>query len=242
MPPTSTTPTLIVIGGFAGTGKTTIARRLSRDFAIPRLSSDAIGQTIRASKGASQSNIDAFWIAYDVVFWLCEDFLADGVSVVPDINMGWSFQWERVDAIIARQGAITCIPIILRCPLDVCLDRIRLRYTNDPTSSNPPETYTTTLHILDVWQFLDHLGRHDVTVIDAARWENEVYDAVKQRIARPPALRLPRPLSSFHHHRHPIARAQRDQWLRYGTVAGSQPHLPALRDRRQQQHAFHPRK
>jgi predicted kinase len=179
-----TRPTLIVIGGFAGTGKTTLARRLSRDFAIPRLSSDVIGQTISASKGTNGGDVDAFWIAYDVVFRMCEDFLADGLSVILDLNMGWTFQWERVDAIVARYPSITYIPIVLRCSLDVSLDRIRQRYADDPTSSDPPETYTTTPHILDVWRFLDRLDRPDVTVIDAARSEDEVYDAIRQRIAQ----------------------------------------------------------
>ena len=34
-------PALIVIGGFAGAGKTSLAKRLSTEFSIPCLSSDA---------------------------------------------------------------------------------------------------------------------------------------------------------------------------------------------------------
>lgn len=43
-------PVLIAIGGFAGTGKSTMSRRLSRELSIPRLGSDAIGRTVKGVK------------------------------------------------------------------------------------------------------------------------------------------------------------------------------------------------
>jgi hypothetical protein len=66
-------PTLVVIGGFAGTGKTYHSQRLSTELRIPRLSSDAIGQTISRSRFFDASN-NAIALAYDVVFGLCNDF------------------------------------------------------------------------------------------------------------------------------------------------------------------------
>jgi len=42
-------PSLIVIGGFPGSGKTTISSKLSYELGVPRLSSDAIGHTIKDS-------------------------------------------------------------------------------------------------------------------------------------------------------------------------------------------------
>ena len=44
-------PALVVIGGFAGTGKTAVSRRLSAELGIPRLGPDTIGRTIKGSVG-----------------------------------------------------------------------------------------------------------------------------------------------------------------------------------------------
>ena len=52
------------IGGFAGTGKTTITRRLSAELHLPRLGSDTIGRTIKASRGMPSDEGDAYWIEY----------------------------------------------------------------------------------------------------------------------------------------------------------------------------------
>src|SRR4051812_48857307 len=92
-------PCLIVVGGFAGTGKTTLSRRLSADLRCPRLGADTIGRTISGSEAIKGRDLDTQWIAYDVLFQLCDDFLHSGVSVILDVNMGWPFQWESVDAI-----------------------------------------------------------------------------------------------------------------------------------------------
>ena len=67
------TSALIVIGGFAGAGKTAVSRRLSAELHVPRLASDTIGRTIRRSAGVKNGRVDAYWIAYEVLFGLCEE-------------------------------------------------------------------------------------------------------------------------------------------------------------------------
>jgi 2-phosphoglycerate kinase len=56
---------LILIGGFVGTGKSTISRQLAAELHIPRLGSDTIGWAIKTSDGIK--NGDAYWVAYDVL-------------------------------------------------------------------------------------------------------------------------------------------------------------------------------
>ena len=50
-------PGLIVVGGFAGTGKTSVSRRLSAELCIPRLGSDTIGRTIKGSAGIQNGDV-----------------------------------------------------------------------------------------------------------------------------------------------------------------------------------------
>lgn len=177
-------PMLIVLGGFAGTGKTTIARRLSADLGVPRLGSDDLGQLIAVSEGIKDARaVDAYWIGYDVLFGLCEEFLRAGLSTIVDITLGWAFQWQQLDAIRERNPEVIFRPIVLHCPWDVCLDHIRQRHEADPTRHSPPELFTTDPKILAVWDFLEHLDRPEARFVDAARTLDAVYAQLAPYIA-----------------------------------------------------------
>jgi len=173
-------PMLIVIGGFAGTGKTIHAHRLSADLRIPRLGSDAIGQMIRQSGGIGDRIDHAFRIGYDLLFGLCEEFLHAGVSTIVDTNMGWPFQWQRLDAITVRHPQVRYVPVILRCPRELCLERIKRRYLSDPINHAPPERFMTERKHLQIWEFLDHLDRQDIGFVDAVAPDDEVYEELRQ--------------------------------------------------------------
>jgi predicted kinase len=172
---------LIVIGGFAGTGKSAISRRLSAELHIPRLGSDTIGRTIKRSEGFKDG--DAYWIAYDVLFALCEAFVRSGTSVVLDMTMGWAFQWLTVDDILARHPHVRFLPIILRCPLATCIERVRQRYAANPEYYDPPEVYTTEPKNRAIWEYLSQLDRpSEVHFVDADRPFEEVYVEVKSPV------------------------------------------------------------
>jgi predicted kinase len=175
-------PALIALGGFPGAGKTTQAKRLASDLGIPRLSADALGQIIRISEALKDTSVNAHWIAYDVVFGLCAEFLQSGVSVILDLNMGHAFQWRQLDSLRARDLALIWMPIVLQCPREVCMERIRKRHTEDPDAHAPPDLYTTVPHIVGVWTFLEQLDRPDVYVVNAARPDDAVYADIKQYV------------------------------------------------------------
>ena len=176
-------PVLIVIGGLAGTGKTAVSRRLSRDLSVPRLGSDTIGRVIKGSAGIKGGEVDAYWIAYEVLFRLCEEFIQSGVSVVLDLTLGWPFQWRSLDGIIQRHPTTVFLPVVLRCPHEQCMARIQSRHEAKPEYYDPPHVYTTEQKILNIWTFLQKLDRPEVRFVDATGSQNEVYDTVKQHIA-----------------------------------------------------------
>ena len=169
---------LIVVGGFAGTGKTAISRRLSAKLTVPRLGSDTIGRTIRASAGMEAGEANAYWIAYDVLFRLCEEFIQAGVSVVVDITLGWSFQWEHLDGIVTRHPETVFLPIVLRCSYDTCIERLRQRYEAHPATYDPPAVYQTEPKMRSIWACLAKLDRSDVRFIAAGRPHEDVYAEV----------------------------------------------------------------
>jgi predicted kinase len=173
---------LIVFGGFAGTGKTTISSRLSSELGFPLLSSDALRQVVGSSRGITSAGVNAGWIAYDVLFNLCEDFLDRGISTIVDTNLGHAFQWQWLDGVRVRYPTVTVLPIVLRCPLEVCLQRIQTRYESDPVSNSPSEIFTIAPNIVTIWDYLTRLDRPDLHFVDVARPLREVYDEVREYV------------------------------------------------------------
>ena len=86
---------LIIIGGFAGTGKSTVSKRLAAELRFPRLGSDLLGRAIKTSAGVKYDQLDAYRLAYDLLFQLGETFIQSGVSTILDLTMGWEFQWQQ---------------------------------------------------------------------------------------------------------------------------------------------------
>jgi predicted kinase len=166
-------PELIVIGGFPGAGKSLIADRLSRELSLPLLNSDTIGGTVRDVLRGKVESPDAFRAGYELLFTLAETFLGSGCSVVVDTNMGWEFQWQRLDAIVGRIAEVSYLPMILRCPRVVAVERITRRYSETDGKRSTAE------EILgrhpQVWDYLERLDRPDVRVIDATLEPELVY-------------------------------------------------------------------
>jgi predicted kinase len=173
-------PRLIAIGGYPGAGKSTVARRLSYEMGIPRLGSDMLGRTIRS---AHPNVVEPHRIGFFVLFALAEEFLADRCPVIVDTNMGWEFHWQRLDEIVARQHA-TFVPIILRCPKDVYLQRIVDRHNGDPEVEASVEKMQRMPHFERLCEFIDRLDRPDIHNIEAGEGPDETYALVRETVSR----------------------------------------------------------
>jgi predicted kinase len=171
-------PAAIAIGGPPGAGKSTLAARLSSELGIPRLSSDTIGRIIERSEGIRGGAVEAYWIAYDVLFGLCDEFVREGGAAILDINLGWDFQWQRLEWLRERHPMALLLPLVLRCPREVCLARIRERHEAAPDVWAPPERYMADDALMRVWGYLERLDRPGVRFVDAARADDAVYAEV----------------------------------------------------------------
>jgi len=168
-------PAVIAVGGPPGAGKSVLTTRLSAELGIPRLGSDAIGRIIEGSEGAKGASFDAYWIAYDVVFGLCDEFLSNGVSAILDLNLGWEFQWRQLDRLRAAHPNALVLPIVLRCARELCLARIQQRHEEAPEVWGPPGGYLANEAIVGVWDYHERLERTDAHFIDAVRSQEAVF-------------------------------------------------------------------
>jgi predicted kinase len=82
------TPLLVVVTGMPGAGKTTVARTLARDLAVPLVSKDDVKERLYDALGAG----DIAWsqrlgsAAYSLIFGFCTELLVAGRSVVAEAN------------------------------------------------------------------------------------------------------------------------------------------------------------
>lgn len=172
-------PALIAIGGFPGSGKTSVGERLARQLCLARLCSDVFGNSMRESLGDAVRGDLAFRAGYDLMFKLCADLLQEGVSVLIDCSLGWEFQWRALDRIRDASTRPVWMPIILRCSREICLERLHHRHIEDPSTSPPAATFVEQNRQLDqVWRYLDTLDRPDAYLVDASRPPDAVYEAV----------------------------------------------------------------
>ncbi|GAB3400096.1 P-loop nucleotide/nucleoside kinase family protein [Flindersiella endophytica] len=173
-------PALIAIGGLPGAGKTTAARRLSAHRGMPQLSSDFIGSTLRRSLAGQVAGSDAFRAGYDLLFELAAEFLDSGGSVIVDITLGWAFQWERLDAIHRSRPQVRFVPLLLRCPREVCVERIDRRHEASGGTQAPARQLMAERP--QVWNFVENLQRSDLRMVDASGEPDQVFRHVLDQL------------------------------------------------------------
>lgn len=167
---------LIVIGGFPGSGKSTVAKLLAKELRGARLCSDVLGGSIRDTFGGAVRSSDAFRAGYDLLFRLCDEFLDNGCTVLVDCSMGWEFQWRGLDQVRAKHPEVSWCPLILRCPMEICRERLRLRHVADPRAHPPVEEFfDRNPQLGGLWAYLESLDRPDAAYLDGSRCAPAVY-------------------------------------------------------------------
>lgn len=180
---------IIAIGGFPGSGKSSVASLLAAELRVPLLASDLLGNTIKTvlaehAPGAVPSSV-AFRAGYASLFELAEVFVAHRCSVVIDLSLGWAFQWEALDLIHARHQEVDLRPFILECSRQTCLRRLQERHIRDPQRHPPVADFLRQPQLDAVGEMIATVDRPDVRRIDAERPVNQVFEELRDLVTRP---------------------------------------------------------
>lgn len=180
---------IIAIGGFPGSGKSSVASLLAADLRIPLLASDLLGNTIKTvlaehAPSAVPSAV-AFRAGYASLFGLAEVFVAHRCSVVVDASLGWAFQWEALDLIHARQPDVDLRPFILECSRQTCLRRLQERHLREPHRHPAVEDFMRQPQLDAVGRLIAAVDRPDVRRIDAERPIDDVFAELRDLVKRP---------------------------------------------------------
>jgi thymidylate kinase len=170
---------LIVLGGFAGAGKTTIARKLATDFNFPFFNPDDFNAGLMPHLNKSFHEISP--VGYDVLWHILKKNLAIQVTCVLDANMCNAFTWKTLDEVKEKFPDISVVPIILVCSLDVHKQRIEQRGREDKEHLNlGGDTFDSIMH---KYEFISNLNRDDIIRVDANGSPDEVYQKVLEALA-----------------------------------------------------------
>jgi thymidylate kinase len=167
-------PTLIIIGGFAGAGKTTIAAELSNKYNYPVFSSDVLNDALRPALHKTFKEVSP--IAYQVLWHVIRKQLSAGMTVIIDAHMAAAHIWDSLDVLKQEMPNVTVIPIILRATLETHRARIEERGRTDKEHLNLGGDILE--DVLFKYEYIENLNRPDLIRIDANGTPQEVFAAV----------------------------------------------------------------
>lgn len=124
-----TKPLLVIVSGPPGAGKTTLAKCLGAELALPVFDRDDLKDIMFDSLGWS----DRAWsqligaTAYELLYLIAERLISRGVSVIVDTNFQRESIADRIEN-IARAHDVTIVEVNCRAEPDVLARRFRERW------------------------------------------------------------------------------------------------------------------
>jgi len=170
------TPTLIVIGGFAGAGKTTVAEKLSGKYNFPVLSSDVINDALRSALNKGFKEVSP--AAHDILWYLVRRQLQLGVTVIVDTHMAAPHTWQKFDALTADLPKIQALPILLQATFETHKARIEERGRTNKAHLNLGGDKLE--DVIYKYDYIEKLQRPDLIRINTDGSPNEVYNSVEK--------------------------------------------------------------
>lgn len=169
---------LIIIGGFAGAGKTTVVTKLANKYKYAVFSSDSINDVLRATLQKPFKEISP--TAYAVMWHLVKQQLQLGVTIIVDTHMAAAHTWEAMDKLRETIPNIVFIPIILEATIETHRARINERGLADTKHLNLGGDKLE--DVLFKYEFIENLNRPDLIRVDANGTPTDVYSAVEKAI------------------------------------------------------------
>jgi len=166
--------TLIVLGGFAGAGKTTVAQKLSSEFNLPLIGTDELNTALRNAQSINFH--DASPCAHDIAWSLVRDYLKNKVTVIIDTNMCRAKTWENLDAVRKDFPGLNILPIILECSIETHKKRIDHRGATQPDHLNLGGDKLE--DVLSKYEFIRDLDRSDLIRMNTEKSADDVYTDV----------------------------------------------------------------
>ena len=171
---------LIAIGGFAGAGKSTLARRLGRELSIPVFEIDQIAKSIQLSESFTGTPQDAYGISFDLFFDFAKTHLGNNGNLIFDQNLGHARTWQNIEQLRSKlEGKAKIKIFILDCPWELCLERFAVR-------TEHPNIDDVTLHDLAnhkwKWDYLNENKLPQAIRIDATQTQDEVFRSVNKHL------------------------------------------------------------
>lgn len=126
----TTSPVLVIIGGYPAAGKTTLARQLSKDLGIPAFSKDELKETLFDGLGTR----DRQWsrrlgqASYDLLVLSLHKLMATGVSCIAESTFrpGDALLFEK----LRQTYTARLIQVFCHAPVDELRERFHQRVAN----------------------------------------------------------------------------------------------------------------
>jgi thymidylate kinase len=165
---------LIVLGGFAGAGKTTIAHKLAADFNYPFVNPDDFNAGLIPHLKKEFHEVSP--IAYELLWYLLKKHIEAGVTTILDANMCHERTWATLDALKEEFPELNILPIILICNLETHRERVTKRGNTDTMHLNLGGDVFE--DIMFKYEFIQSLNRPDIIRVEANGSPDEVYRKV----------------------------------------------------------------